>query len=75
MLRIMDPLRGDKRIEWTKEDKDSLENAKALFNEKVKKKVNPWIAFKKLKDGTWKMIKKFDAKASAIILAPPIGGG
>ena len=74
MLRIMDPMHGDKRIEWSEKDKDSLEKAKKMFNEKVKSKP-PWIAFKVLKDKTAKMIKKFDPKAAMIVLTPPVGGG
>ena len=75
MLRIIDPMYGDKRVEYSEDDKDSIEKAETLFDEKVKKKTNPWLAFKKLKDGTWKLIKKFDPKAAAIILAPPVAGG
>lgn len=76
MNEIILLMQGDRRIKWTP-GKDSESIAKKWFNDKVIKgdDKGKWVAFKKLKNGTFARMHRFSAKVTQIILVPPIGGG
>ena len=72
LLRVVDNIYGDKRVEWSTADKIAKKKAKQLFDEKLGKK---WIAYRVNKGKDPEMITKFDPKADTIIITPPVAGG
>lgn len=73
-LRILDPLAGDTRLIWNKDDADEVANAKRTFDELVGKKGR--LAYKvKDKGEQGEQISEFDPDAEKIIIAPRMKGG
>ncbi len=63
---------GDMRMSWSKDNKDEINAARKMFEEKIKE---GWSAFAD-KDGCkGEKIKTFDVDTSRIILVPQISGG
>lgn len=72
-LSIMDMDGGDFKITWDPDESDQVDMAQAAF-EKAKKK--GMAAYKVKKDGKkGELIRRFDAEAEAIIMAPALVGG
>jgi len=64
---------GDQKVVWDKENEDQIEVARMTFDKLKEKK---YKAYSVGKDGKIdKEIKKFNAKAEALIMVPPIVGG
>jgi hypothetical protein len=71
-LRVL-ATEGDQKVIWDPSNDDQTEVAEMTFDKLKKKK---YLAFSVDKKGDKKKeIKKFDPKAGAIIMTPPIAGG
>jgi hypothetical protein len=64
---------GDTRLQWDKDDPDSVASAEARFNELKAKRFLAYTVNKKGTQG--EVIQKFDPNAERIILTPPPVGG
>ena len=67
-LKILVENRG---IEWDNDAPSSIENAKRIFDEKIRQ---GWLANKE-KKGSKEVTYHFDPEADEITMAPPVTGG
>lgn len=72
-MRIMDPVMGDLRVEWDRDNDDEVSAARNTFD-KMKAK---GFAFFEMEDGgkVGSQIKRFKPKMEQIIGIPPLVGG
>ncbi|WP_309493167.1 hypothetical protein [Candidatus Hecatella orcuttiae] len=61
----------NKKVKWSESDPSSVEEAKKIFQEKLKQ---GWLAYKRKKH-LRKVTTEFDPEADEITLAPPVAGG
>lgn len=72
-LCIMDPKEGDEKVSWDKDDKESVNQARARFDELKKK---GWTAYAISKGSkSERILDKFDPEAEQIIMCPLLAGG
>jgi hypothetical protein len=72
-LAIMDPVHGDLKVIWDKDNDDEVEAARAQFEELRKKGHLAYTVTGQGRKGT--QVREFDPDAEKIILAPALRGG
>ena len=78
-VEIVSPLSGHEPVEWDPNEPGAMEKVREFFKEKLKAGFHAFALFK---DGTGKLIQKFDEEAERIVLLadkikmvqPPRGG-
>lgn len=72
-LCVMDPVAGDIKTIWDKNNPDEVSSAETQFKKMTKK---GYLAYMVKKDGEkGEQITSFDPEAEKIILTPPVRGG
>lgn len=71
----MDPVEGDIKVIWDKDNPDEVEAARAMFDRMVGEKRFMAYSVKGRNGEKNEIIRTFDPEAERLILSPPMVGG